>query len=142
MGASRLTANQRRKICKSPAVEKVENDRIYLDPYFRAHLVACVRQGDSPSKVFARAGLPSSLIGSKRIERATAHAMRSERVKDLLDNEGDVWEESEDDDDDLMRVILAMSARMNGLERRLSLACDEIESLHGLLEVETKGGDR
>lgn len=118
-----LTSEERREVLLSPAVRDATEHRIMLRPEFRVHLLACMRRGESPTKVFEQVGLPSSLIGCKRIERAAAHVRESRRIRDLLDREGDVWEDRADvwgryaGGGDA--VVIALSMRVNSLERQM-----------------------
>lgn len=134
-GKARFTAAERRAIGESPAVEKVTDNRIFLSDAFRAHLLARVERGDSPTRVFRDAGLGPELIGHKRIERATAHVRESAQVHEWLERNGDVWDEDRyfdraDADDDARpmsddgtttadMVMVAMSYRITYLERRI-----------------------
>lgn len=90
--ARELSDVQWRLVTLSPAVDHVRGDRIYLTDGFRVHLLARLDAGDSPSRVFAEAGLPSSVIGGKRIERAAYKVRHNRSVRERLDRDGDVWE--------------------------------------------------
>lgn len=119
-----FSARDVRLIEASPAATSVsETGRISYTTAFRLHLLARLRAGDSATEVFAAAGLPSSLVGPKRIERAAANARRSERLARLLDERGDTWDSMAArrgaSDDDLMRVVIAVSNRCSGLQERL-----------------------
>lgn len=55
-----------------PAVKRVSERRIVYTQQFKEEVVRRYRLGESPSKIFREAGLDSSLIGFKRIERCIA----------------------------------------------------------------------
>ena len=84
MQGSIFTSEERARLFALDAVRIVTPTRIYYTPEFRSEVMRRYRAGESPSKIFAEAGLPSSLIGYKRIERCVArwHAeeVRRERA--------------------------------------------------------------
>lgn len=55
-----------------PAVESVGRDRIRYAQWFKNDCIVRYRGGDSPARIFRDAGLDSSMIGYKRIERCVA----------------------------------------------------------------------
>lgn len=59
-------------LSKLPAVEHVTRGRIVYSEDFKIHCVRRYLAGESPARIFRRAGLDSSLIGYKRIERCIA----------------------------------------------------------------------
>lgn len=137
-----LTPAQRYVVGGSPAVEKVTDRGIFLSMPFRAHLLACVSRGESPTAVFRAAGLEPKMIGYRRIERATAHVRGSRPVRDWLERNGDVWDGDpapslqggalpgeEDEDDDVFRILLAVSNRCNELQRRIDLLAMKVEAV-------------
>ena len=132
----RLTPLQRRAIGRSPAVTQVTDKRISLCLLFSAHLLACVSRGESPTAVFRAAGLDPKLIGGKRIERVTAHVRESKTVCDWLESHGDVWGDDPvssvapgGDADDVFRILLAVSARCNELQRQIDLLAVKVEAV-------------
>lgn len=132
----RLTPLQRRAIGRSPAVTQVTDKRISLCMPFRAHLLACVSRGESPTAVFRAAGLDPKLIGSKRIERATTHVRESKTVRDSLESHGDVWGDDPvssvapgSDADDVFRILLAVSNRCTELQRRVEMLSVRLEAV-------------
>lgn len=143
-----LTPVQRYVIGGSPAVSKVTDRKIYLSMPFKAHLLACVSRGGSPSAVFRAAGLDPKVIGYKRIERATAHVRGSRPVRDWLERNGDVWDETPrprfdgivTDDvtardggdsgvDEVYRILMAVSNRCNELQRRVEILSARLEAV-------------
>ena len=138
-GEGMLTPLQRRAIVRSPAVEKVTDRRIFLCMPFRAHLLACVSRGESPTAVFRAAGLDPKLIGDKRIERVTAHVRGSKPVRDWLERHGDVrvgdpvppslTSLDGGDADDVFRILLAVSYRCNALQRQIELLSRQLDAV-------------
>lgn len=55
-----------------PAVANVSKDRITYSNAFKQVCVIRYLAGESPTKIFREAGLPTELIGYKRIERSVA----------------------------------------------------------------------
>lgn len=56
-----------------PAVESVsESGRIKYAEWFKIEFLRCYWRGESPSRIFRRAGMDSGLLGLKRIERCSA----------------------------------------------------------------------
>lgn len=59
-----------------PAVDNVGRDRIRYAQWFKNDCIVRYRGGDSPARIFREAGLDSSIIGYKRIERCVARWRR------------------------------------------------------------------
>ena len=78
-----FTPEEREYLISLDAVEKVSARCIIYSKSFKQNCMRLYHQGVSPSVIFAQAGLPSSLIGYKRIERAIYHWKEAER-KDAL----------------------------------------------------------
>ena len=55
-----------------PAVDRVRNGRIIYNDAFKRECIRRYQAGESPAEIFRSAGLDSSLIGYKRIERSIA----------------------------------------------------------------------
>lgn len=55
-----------------PAVQSVTSERIQYTEAFKRECVRRSRLGESPTKLFRKAGLDSRLVGAKRIERCMA----------------------------------------------------------------------
>lgn len=73
-----------------PAVERVGHDRIIYRDGFKRDCVRRYAAGESPTKIFRNAGLDSSLIGYKRIERCISRWKRTIRFdEDELTGEVD-----------------------------------------------------
>ena len=79
-------------LSKLPAVEHVTRGRIVYAEDFKNHCVRRYLSGDSPAQIFRMAGLDSSLIGYKRIERCIA------RWKDTYGHDERVLGAVNDDD--------------------------------------------
>lgn len=62
-----------------PAVERVGHDRIIYRDGFKRDCVRRYAAGESPARIFRNAGLDSSLIGYKRIERCISRWKRTIR---------------------------------------------------------------
>ena len=60
-----------------PAVERVRSGRIMYAEAFKQEAVRRYLDGESPAEIFRSAGLDSSLIGYKRIERSMARWRRT-----------------------------------------------------------------
>ena len=83
MQNGRFTSEERKRISALVAVERVTATQIIYSKQFKVECMARYHAGESPSAIFASVGLPSSLIGYKRIERAIYHWKEAER-KDAL----------------------------------------------------------
>ena len=85
----RFSSREIRYLESLPAVEKVVGDRIIYRDGFKRDCVRRYAAGESPSLIFSNAGLDSSLVGYKRIERCIArwkHTIRfdeSDAVGDM-----------------------------------------------------------
>lgn len=79
MRNGKFTAKERAYLLTLPAVESVTQGRIFYTEEFKADCMRRYHDGESPSHIFAEAGLYSNLIGSKRIERCISRWKESER---------------------------------------------------------------
>lgn len=71
MKQGKFTAKERAYLMSLPAVESVTSERIFYAERFKTECMRRYHEGESPTKIFNDAGLYSSLIGYKRIERAS-----------------------------------------------------------------------
>lgn len=78
-----FTPAERELLAALDAVEAVTARRITYSKKFKVECMRRYHAGDKPGRIFADAGLPASLIGGKRIERAIAHWKEAE-AKDCL----------------------------------------------------------
>lgn len=79
MKQGKFTAKERAYLMSLPAVESVTPERIFYAERFKAECMRRYHEGESPTKIFNDAGLYSSLIGYKRIERCIARWRADER---------------------------------------------------------------
>ena len=71
-----FSAREIRYLQSLPAVERVSQGRIHYTEGFKRDCIRRYNAGESPAQIFRRAGLDSSLIGYKRIERCIARWKR------------------------------------------------------------------
>lgn len=79
MKQGKFTAKERAYLMSLPAVESVTSERIFYAERFKTECMRRYHEGESPTKIFNDAGLYSSLIGYKRIERCIARWRADER---------------------------------------------------------------
>lgn len=72
MAAKVFTEEQRKILSKNPNVESVEKTRIIYKEAFKSYYVKNYLAGKKPSEIFIEAGFDPSILGNKRIERASA----------------------------------------------------------------------
>lgn len=72
-----------------PAVSRVTNGRIRYTEDFRRECMRRYAAGESPAKIFHEAGLDSSLIGYKRIERCISRWRDSSASASPVENAGE-----------------------------------------------------
>lgn len=72
-----------------PAVSRVTNGRIRYTEDFRRECMRRYAAGESPAKIFHEAGLDSSLIGYKRIERCISRWRDSSVSASPVENAGE-----------------------------------------------------
>ena len=77
MSESSFTDEEVRYLLSLSAVESVHRGRIRYSTLFKRECMRRYLAGDSPSAIFSEAGMPSSLIGYKRIERSIARWRQS-----------------------------------------------------------------
>ncbi len=85
MKQGKFTAKERAYLMSLPAVESVTSERIFYAERFKTECMRRYHEGESPTKIFNDAGLYSSLIGYKRIERCIARWRADERSGRLND---------------------------------------------------------
>ncbi|KAB7787045.1 HTH domain-containing protein [Bifidobacterium cebidarum] len=109
------------------AVESATSTRIRYTDAFRDEFLRRDMAGDSPTAIFRDAGLPSSLIGAKRIERAAAR-WRLEGAKSVGDPAsaklGDLERLAE-----YQRVTDGLAQHVRDLERQAQHAEQDIYNL-------------
>lgn len=72
MAAKVFTEEQRKILSKNPNVESVEKTRIIYTEAFKSYYVKNYLSGKKPTEIFIEAGFDPSILGNKRIERASA----------------------------------------------------------------------
>ncbi|OXN00305.1 hypothetical protein Tam10B_1408 [Bifidobacterium vansinderenii] len=72
MERKKFTRKQAAYLRSLPAVERVVDGRVTYSESFKRHCMRRYAAGDSPAVIFREAGLDSSVIGYKRIERCIA----------------------------------------------------------------------
>lgn len=72
MAAKTFTEEQKQILSKNPNVESVENTRIIYTEAFKTYYVKNYLEGKKPTEIFIEAGFDPSILGNKRIERASA----------------------------------------------------------------------
>lgn len=72
MAAKVFTEEQRKILSKNPNVESVEKTRIIYTEVFKSYYVKNYLAGKKPTEIFIEAGFDPSILGNKRIERASA----------------------------------------------------------------------
>lgn len=78
MKNGKFTPEERKHLMSLDAVDEVRAKSIVYSKQFKEECMARYRAGERPGDIFASAGLPSSLIGYKRIERAIYHWKEAE----------------------------------------------------------------
>lgn len=72
MATKVFTEEQRKILSKNPNVESVEKTRIIYTEAFKSYYVKNYLAGKKPTEIFIEAGFDPSILGNKRIERASA----------------------------------------------------------------------
>ena len=78
MKNGKFTPEEREHLMSLDAVDEVRAKSIVYSKQFKEECMRRYRAGERPGDIFASAGLPSSLIGYKRIERAIYHWKEAE----------------------------------------------------------------
>ncbi len=79
MKNGRFTKEERGHLESLDAVERVYATRIVYADGFKREFMRRYHAGGKPGELFASAGMPASLVGHKRIERAAYHWREAER---------------------------------------------------------------
>ncbi len=72
MAGKVFTSEQKKILNKNPYVESVENTRNIYTEEFKVYYIQNYLQGKKPTEIFVSAGFDPSILGNKRIERASA----------------------------------------------------------------------
>lgn len=112
-----FTRRERSYLSSLPAVERVTSDRIYYTDAFKKECMRRYRAGESASHIFEEAGLPSRLIGYKRIERSVARWSKS--IPDVEPTQSTASPVSS---------LAEMAAHIRSLEERLILLESRMET--------------
>lgn len=83
MKNGKFTQEEREYLKSLDAVEEVRATCIIYSKQFKQECMSRYHAGESPAKIFASEGLPSKLIGYKRIERAIYHWKEAEKKNAL-----------------------------------------------------------
>ena len=73
MENGRFTREEREYLLSLDAVDEVRASSIVYSKAFKEEFMRRYLAGEGPGAIFASAGMPSSLVGYKRIERAAYH---------------------------------------------------------------------
>lgn len=73
MGRGKLTKEEQIILSRSPWVLAVSEKSIKWSEAFKEHFIREYKKGKTPTQIFEEAGLSPKLLGSKRIERASAN---------------------------------------------------------------------
>lgn len=84
MQNGKFTKETKEYLLSLEAVEAVKSCSIIYSKRFKEECMRPNRAGEKPGVIFASAGLPSSLIGYKRIERAIYHWKEADKKGSLL----------------------------------------------------------
>lgn len=117
-----FTREQIKRILRSPAVLEVNGNRIRYSEEFKIHLFGELSKGGKPGQVFREVGLPSELVGQKRIDRTAARVRQDETIAEYLNEYGDPWPSDgwgPTIPDDPWAAIMSMSYRINHLEQQI-----------------------
>lgn len=83
MKDGKFTPEERKHLLTLNAVAEVRARSIVYTPEFKKECMGKYHQGGKPGEIFSEAGLPSTLIGYKRIERCFYHWKEAERKGSL-----------------------------------------------------------
>ncbi len=83
MKNGKFTEDERRYLLSLDAVDEVKASSLVYNKHFKEECMRRYHEGQKPGAIFASVGLPSSLIGYKRIERAIYH-WKEDELKDGL----------------------------------------------------------
>ena len=92
MGRGKLTSEEIKILQVSPWISEIKRDKIMWKDSFKEHFIQEYKEGKDPTQIFADAGFPRSLVGSKRIERAAANWREVYRVPARKRPEEDISE--------------------------------------------------
>ena len=76
----RFTKEERAYLISLDAVDEVRTGSLVYSKRFKEECMRRCHEGERPGEIFAQAGLPASLIGYKRIERAACRWKEAEMM--------------------------------------------------------------
>lgn len=83
MGRGNLTLEEINILKKNPNVASVNENRIIYSTEFKFHFMKEYTSGKKPTRIFKEAGFDAAILGSKRIERASARWRESYKAGSL-----------------------------------------------------------
>lgn len=91
MAGKVFTSEQKKQLSKNPYVASVEATRIIYTDAFKSYYVRNYLSGKKPTEIFISAGFDPSILGNKRIERASARwrKLYEDGLLDITINEKD-----------------------------------------------------
>lgn len=137
-GGSVFTQEEIEYLKSLPAVVGISANRIEYSDAFKYECVQRYRQGESPAQIFREAGLESSLIGYKRIERCISRWKHSTapwsegKFSDGSDREPvfSTVAKSQHAEQDLRDMLIAQQVRrINELEEQVAALKQELRQL-------------
>ena len=72
MGRGRISEVENNILLKNPYILDVNDNRIFYADEFKLRFIKEYQSGKKPQQIFREAGLDVTILGSKRIERASA----------------------------------------------------------------------
>ena len=72
MGRGTLSEEEREILLKNPYIRDVNDKRVSYADEFKLHFIKEYQAGKRPQQIFREAGLDVAILGSERIERASA----------------------------------------------------------------------
>ena len=72
MGRGRISEEEKTILLKNPYILDVNDNRVFYADEFKHRFIEEYQSGKKPQQIFRDAGLDVSILGSKRIERASA----------------------------------------------------------------------
>ncbi len=135
MKRSEFTPSEMNYFRKLKAVKKVTPKRLYYTEGFQRHAIEQYKAGETPSRIFLRAGLHPQLIGYKRIERAFHRWLQPDREDDMPENESIDNETPTTDTEVTLTIADAQEGGARVLEAELNPQFAEtLDSINARLE--------
>ena len=120
MGRGKLTTEEILILSENPNVYKIDENRIIYTDQFKQHFMEEYSAGKGPTAIFREAGFDTKVLGTKRIETATARWKEAHNAEALGEYQDGVVRHKKKQNE-LQEELKALKAENKLLKKQLQL---------------------